>query len=221
MPRVNRCLADGFIYHVINRSNNKQKVFHKDQDFKVFIKLMEKAKEHYPINIFAYCLMPNHFHFVLIPSLPNHLGKWMHWLMTTHARRYHYYYNTSGHIWQGRFKSFIIQNDEHLLTVLRYVERNPVRARHVFSARDWLWSSHRERIGIELEKIIDNIPIKLPSDWRKYVDEPLTGKELEKLRQSVNRQSPFGDVEWQKKMSQKLGLEHTLRPRGRPKREFR
>ena len=218
MPRVKRGLSDGLIYHVLNRGNGKEEIFHKEKDFWAFIELIKQAKKRHPIDIFAYCLMPNHFHLVVRPFQANYLSKWMQWLMTSHVRRYHRHYKTTGHIWQGRFKSFIIQKDEHLLTVLRYVERNPVRARLVFSARDWRWSSHRERISKELEKVIDNIPISLPYEWNKYVDEPLTEIELEKLRQSLIRQSPFGSVEWQKKISQKLGLEHTLKPRGRPRK---
>jgi len=218
MPRVKRGLSDGLIYHVLNRGNGKEKIFHKEEDLWAFIELIKEAKKRYPLDIFAYCLMPNHFHIVVRPFQANYLSKWMQWLMTSHVRRYHRHYKTTGHIWQGRFKSFIIQKDEHLLTVLRYVERNPVRARLVFSAKDWNWSSHKERISEESEKVIDNIPINLPNEWSKYVDEPLTEKELEKLRQSVIRQSPFGNVEWQKRISQKLGLEHTLKPRGRPRK---
>ena len=220
MARLKRCLAEGLTYHVINRGNSKQKVFHKNQDYNAFFRLMKEAKKRYPLNIYAYCMMPNHFHLILMPDQPHHLSKWMHWLMTIHARRYHYFYKTSGHLWQNRFKSFIIQNDEHLITVLRYVEGNPVRAKLVLSSKDWLWSSHRERIGKESGKILDTLPIKLPSNWTEYVDKQLTCANLKNLRQSVNRQAPFGDIEWQKKTSQQLGLEQTLKPRGRPKKQF-
>ena len=217
MPRINRGSACGLIYHVINRGNCKQKVFHKDHDFINFIKLMRDAKERYPIKILAYCLMPNHFHFVLMPDQLNQLSKWMHWLTTAHVRRYHHFYKTTGHIWQGRFKSFIIQDDVHLITVLRYVEGNPVRAGLTLSARDWNWSSHKCKQDEKSEKLLDILPIELPSRWTEYVDEPLTINELERLRKSVNRQSPYGNVEWQKQICQQLGLEHTLRPRGRPR----
>jgi putative transposase len=220
MARVKRCLAEGLAYHVINRGNGKQIIFHRDQDFYAFIRLMREAKKHYPLNIYAYCLMPNHFHLVLMPDQPDNLSKWMHWLMTIHARRYHYFYKTSGHLWQSRFKSFIIQNDEHLITVLRYVEGNPFRGKLVLSSKDWLWSSHRERIGKESGNILDTLPIRLPSNWTDYVDEHLECVELENLRQSVNRQAPFGDIGWQKKISQQLGSEQTLKPRGRPKKQF-
>lgn len=219
MPRVARRLYDGSIYHILNRGNGKQEVFHKDQDFEIFIKLMKEAKRRHPVSIFAYCLMPNHFHIVLGYKRANHLSKWMQWLMTSHVRRYHHHYQTNGHIWQGRYKNFIIQKDEHLLTVLRYIEANPVRAGLVSSARDWLWSSHNERICDEMDGIADSLPIDLPLDWAKYVNEPLCKTELERLNQSVNRQSPYGNAEWQREMVIQLGLQYTIRPRGRPKKE--
>jgi putative transposase len=218
MPRISRGISDELIYHVLNRGNAKQRIFHKDQDYVAFVRLLKEARHLFSVNIFAYCMMPNHFHFVLRPCQANGLSKLMQWLMTCHVRRYHKHYGTSGHIWQGRYKSFLVKEDEYLLTVLRYVEGNPVRARLVSSAKDWPWSSHRERIGKKINKIVACIPIDLPSDWADYVDEPLTERELEKLNRSVNRQTPFGDSEWQKKMCLHYGLEHTLRPRGRPKK---
>ena len=128
-------------------------------------------------------------------------------------------YGTSGQVWQGRFKSFIIQGDRHLLMVLRYVEGNPVRAGLVSSAQQWLWSSHKERVGEKPGLLIDEIPIELPDNWSRYGDEPLTEKELERLRQSVNRQSPYGTPIGQMNVGKELGLESTLRPRGRPRKK--
>jgi putative transposase len=82
----------------------------------------------YEVEVLAYCLMPNHFHMLLQPEKAEDMSKWMQWLMTSHVRKHHRTYKTSGHVWQGRFKSFIVQKDEHLLTVARYIEGNPVRA---------------------------------------------------------------------------------------------
>ncbi|MBW2599856.1 MAG: transposase [Deltaproteobacteria bacterium] len=216
MPRIARGLADGFVYHVINRGNGRQEIFHKDGDYQAFVNLMIEAKTRYSIKMLAYCLMPNHFHMVLIPLRAEDLSRCMQWLMTSHVRRYHTHYGTSGHVWQGRFKSFIIQNDSHLLTVLRYVEGNPVRAGLVDSAKDWLWSSHKETSGVKSCLLIDEIPVELPDDWGKYVDTPLIEKELERLRQGVNRQAPYGSPDWQIRISKEHGLGSTLRPRGRP-----
>jgi len=195
MPRSARRLSGGLINHVLNRGNGKQEVFHKGQDFYVFVRTMKEAKKRYAVNVYAYCLMPNHFHIVLMSDKADHLSKWMQWIMTSHVRRYHQHYQTSGHVWQGRYKNFIIQKDEHLLTVLRYVEANPVRAGLVSSARDWPWSSHNVRIHDAIDGIVDILPMELPSDWAEYVDEPLRKKEIERLNQSVNRQSPYGKSE--------------------------
>ena len=128
MPRSPRALADGCVYHVMNRGNGKQQVFHKDQDYRSFIKLMSKVQTRNRLDIFAYCVMPNHFHLLLLPKKGQDMSRWMHWLMTTHVRCYHEHHESSGHIWQGRYKCSLVQNDHHLLTVTRYIERNPVRA---------------------------------------------------------------------------------------------
>jgi len=216
MPRIARGIGDGFVYHILNRGNSKQKVFHKDKDYEAFIRLMKEAKERYPIKLFAYCLMPNHFHMVLKPVYGKDLSRYMQWLMTSHVRRYHSHYRTSGHIWQGRFKSFIVQEDGHLLIVLRYVEGNPVRAGLTRSARDWVWSSHKEALGERARSLIDDIPVELPDEWGRYVDEPLTEKDLERLRESAHRQAPFGAFTWKLKLCKEFGLESTLKKRGRP-----
>jgi len=105
--------------------------------------------------------------------------------------------------------------------VLRYVEGNPKRAGLVGSAKEWTWSSHREMLGEKINILLDEIPIELPGDWERYVDEPLTSKEIEKVRQSVIRQSPYGNSEWQMKVCKELGLESTLNPKGRPRKEKR
>ncbi len=219
MPRISRGLADDSIYHVINRGNGGRVVFQKDKDYEAFVNLMKEAKIRYTVRIFAYCLMPNHFHIVVMPHESEDLSKWMQWLLTSHVRRFHMHYGTSGHIWQGRYKSFLIQKDSHLLTVLKYVESNPLRAGLVNSANNWLWSSHRESVQKGGHLLIDEVPVELPKEWSKFVNESIAEKELEKLRQSVSRQSPYGDSSWQVDVSKAFGLESTIRPRGRPRRE--
>jgi len=154
-----------------------------------------------------------------MPSKGTELNRWMQWLMTSHVRCYHKHYSSSGHVWQGRFKSLIVQKDDHLLTVIRYIERNPVRAGLVESVKDWSWSSYQGRSGSNSDLLLSELPIELPSNWQEYVDTPLTNKELEKIRQCVKRRSPFGDPDWQKQICMKFGLMTTLNPRGRPKKQ--
>ena len=141
MPRTARASAANLCYHVLNRGNNRASVFHKDGDFDAFVDLLAEAKLRNPMRILAYCVLPNHFHLALWPLGDGDLGRWMHWLLTAHVRRYQRHYHSTGHVWQGRFKAFPIQEDEHLLVVLRYIERNPLRAGLVERAEDWSWSS--------------------------------------------------------------------------------
>lgn len=219
MPRIERGLAANGIYHVINRGNGRQEVFHKEKDYDAFIKIMEEAKTRYSVEIFAYCLMPNHFHIAVKPKKGEELSRWMQWLMTSHVRRYHRHYESSGHVWQGRYKSFIIQKDSHLMMVLRYIEGNPVRAKLVRSATEWQWSSHNETLGKVQRMLTDIAPFDLPEEWGQYVDTPFYEADLDCLRRSVNRQTPFGDAAWQTKKCKEFGLESTLNRRGRPRKE--
>ncbi|QEG35326.1 REP-associated tyrosine transposase [Bythopirellula goksoeyrii] len=141
MPRTARASCGGYLYHVLNRGNGRQEVFHKTGDYSSFVDLMVAANERLPMRLVGYCLMPNHFHLLLWPLEDGDLSRWMQWLMTSHVRRYHRHYPGSGHVWQGRFKAFPVQDDEHFWTVLRYVERNPLRAGLVRRSQDWDWSS--------------------------------------------------------------------------------
>ncbi len=125
MPRTARSCPGGYTYHVLNRGNARTTVFHRSEDYDAFLELMAEASVRVPMRVLAYCLMPNHFHLALWPREDGELSRWMHWLMTTHVRRYLMRYRSSGHVLQGRFKAFPAQEDEHLLAVLRYIERNP------------------------------------------------------------------------------------------------
>lgn len=217
MPRSARALADNCYYHVINRGNGRQQVFHKDGDYGAFIDVLLGARQRYGVKTLAWCLMPNHFHLLVQPEEAALLNKWIQWVMTTHVRRYHKHYGTSGHLWQGRYKSFLVQDDEHLLTVLRYIEGNPVRAMLSPTAAHWPWSSHQTRDSASEEQRPDPLPIAMPDNWSAFVDTPLTDAEIQKIRNSVNRQAPFGEESWRNALCAKMGLASTLRPRGWPK----
>jgi putative transposase len=219
MPRIVRGLGDNIVYHVINRGNGRQGGFHKEKDYEAFMKLITEAKERHSVKLYGYCLMPNHFHMVVRPDRGEELSRWMQWLMTSHVRRYHRHYESSGHVWQGRYKSFMIQEDSHLLMVLRYIEGNPVRAKIVESAMEWRWSSHNELSGTKERALTDKAPVELPDEWTRYVDEPFEDTELGHLRTSVNRQTPFGEAAWQMRICEEFGLGSTVTKRGRPKKE--
>jgi putative transposase len=219
MPRTARASAGGICYHVINRGNARGTVFHKDADYQAFVDLIGDACERLRMRVLAYCLMPNHFHFALWPHGPGDLSRWMQWLFTAHVRRYHKQYRSSGHVWQGRFKAFPIEQDEHLLTVLRYIERNPLRAELVERAEQWRWSSLRWWPETNRLKILHSGPVPRGRDWTDWVNQPMTDAELIRLRHSLNRGAPFGSDAWSRRIASRLGLESSLRPRGRPRNE--
>jgi putative transposase len=202
---------------VLNRGNGRAEVFHKDEDFEAFIRLFEPARERLPMRLVGWCLMPNHFHLVLWPQGDRDLGRWMQWLLTSHVRRYHRHYGGSGHVWQGRFKAFPIQRDDHFLAVLRYVERNPLRARLVERAEDWRWSSLRLQTADADCPWLAPSPVALPRDWRAMVNRVQSEAELAAIRRSIARGTPFGADNWIKIAAKRLGLQSTLNPRGRPK----
>ena len=222
MGRPNRTAAGGLIYHVWNRANAKMKIFEKDEDYEAFERLVDEAKERTAMRIVAYCLMPNHWHFVLWPLNDGELSDFTGWMTLTHTQRWHAHRHTTGwgHLYQGRFKSFPVQDDEHFYTVCRYVERNALRANLVERAEDWRWGSlYRWKYGTPKEKgLLSSWPLPRLANWVEHVNNPLTELELDAIRRSIRRGRPLGDSQWTESIARRLGLESTLRPRGRPKK---
>ena len=215
MPRIPRGESEGGIYHIINRGNMKMRVFHDQEDYVYFLSLLKKASEKVNIEIHAYCLMPNHFHLLLVPKEEKGLSKFMQWVMTSHVRYYHKKNKTSGHIWQGRYKSFMVQKENYYTLLIRYIEANALRANLVKKAEDWKYGSLYERLNSNRQFL--NAPyVDLTDEWTAYVNEPIKKKHLGAIRNSVNRQAPFGDSEWQIETATEHGLLSTLNQRGRP-----
>ncbi|HTU65384.1 MAG TPA: transposase [Steroidobacteraceae bacterium] len=219
MPRTRRFIYGGGCYHVINRGNKKARVFHQAADFDQFLAAIYLAQERLEVPILAMCLMPNHFHLVVRPKSDADFGRWTRWLFTAHVRWHHAKYETSGHVWQGRYKAFAIQEDHHLQTVMRYVERNALRANLVERAEDWRWGSLAWRSARQPPVALAKSPISLPPYWRQLVNEPQSEAELEAIRTCVNRQRPFGADEWVTRYAAEHGVEHSLKPPGRPRRK--
>jgi putative transposase len=162
MPRTSRSIVADCCYHVLNRGNKKARVFHEHADYAQFCALVCRAQDRLQLPILAACLMPNHFHLVVRPVGSSDLARWMHWVFTTHVRWHHQKYSTTGRVWQGRFKAFPAYADQHLLTVMRYVERNALRARLVESAEDWEWGSLAWRRARHGRVRLAESPVPLP-----------------------------------------------------------
>jgi putative transposase len=221
MSRTARVAPGGLVYHAMNRAVARLPLFEKEGDYAAFEQVLCEAHKQHPIRVFAYCLMPNHWHFVLWPKEDEDLTAFLRWLTHTHTMRWHAHHGTrgTGHLYQGRFKAIPIQTDEHFYSVARYVERNPVRAALVRTAIQWRWSSfwQREHGDGDVQNILARWPVSMPSDWPEIVNRAETEAELIALRQAVRRDRPFGGERWLTNTAVRLGLEYTLRPRGRPR----
>jgi putative transposase len=218
MPRTARTAIGGIVYHVLNRGNGRARIFHKPSDFDAFVKILIEGQKHASTELLAFCLMGNHWHLITRPRRDGDLAKLLSWITNTHVKRYRAHrQGTSGHLYQGRFKSFPVEEDDHLLTVLRYVEANPLRARLVRRAQDWRWSSLG--CGREIrEALLSDWPIDRPGDWTATVNRSPREREMQAVRTSIERGRPFGSESWVGKMVNAMGLSLTLRPRGRPRK---
>lgn len=226
MPRPLRPVDDGLIYHVINRGNNRQDVFRKPADFQAFLQALGELKERKPFELYGYCLMAKHFHLLLRPRGVS-VSRILQSLMVSHTQRFHRHYQSGGHVWQGRFKSPVIQNDEHLLTVLRYIEANPLRAKIVARAEDYRWSSYRVHGLGEADELVDRLvtfdelgayPAVRQRRWAQKVHRALEPERLAEIRRSVATGLPYGSQRWVERLSKRLDLDLTIRPRGRPRK---
>jgi putative transposase len=205
---------------VLNRANGKLRLFKKDEDYLPFERVLAEAFERVPIRILGWCLMPNHWHLVLWPKRDGELTAFMRWLTLTHAQRWKHAHGAvgHGHLYQGRFKSFPIQQDHHLLKVLRYVERNAVRPTLASRAERWRWGSAyvRQSRSHELKPLLADWPVRRPANWPDLLNTPFTEEERKAIRQHIERSRPMGDEQWVKRTAKALGLQQSLRPRGRP-----
>ena len=209
-------------YHVLNRGNGRMDIFHKPEDFDAFTKVLAEGLGRYRVELLAWCLMSNHWHVVMRPRQADALGKLMGWVGVTHMRRHHSHYHTigGGHLYQGRFKSFPVQDDLHFLSVCRYVEANPMRAGLVKKAEAWRWSSLGDRQSET--PLLETVewPVDRPRNWTALANQPMDTDDTEAVRTSITRDRPFGSAEWVSKTAKRLGLGYTLRGRGRPKKKL-
>ncbi len=224
MARRLRIDRGGIVYHVLNRRVSRLPLFEKSGDYVAFEKVLDEAHAKSPMRVISYCLMPNHWHLVLWPTGDGQTSRYMQWLTTTHMRRWHAHRDTrgTGPVYQGRFKSFPIQEDRHFLTVCRYVERNALRAGLVARAEDWLWSSlvRRRRKDVKSPWLVavKDWPVSPLRTWTAFVNRPETEAELDAVRLSLARGAPYGEVSWQRHTAARLKLQSSLRPPWRPKR---
>jgi putative transposase len=197
-------------------------------DYLAFLRALGHTQRRYPLRLFGYCLMTNHFHLLLSPDPGQSISRILQSLSVAHTWHYHRAQGTVGHIWQGRFKSPVIQDDDHALVVLRYVEAKPLRAGMVSSLASYPWSSYRVHGMGRTDPLLTRLPAweTLAKDdarrqayWRQWLHTPVTEAELSAVRRSVVSGRPFGTAPWTERMAGLLGLQLEERKRGRPKKE--
>ena len=223
MPRRPRVTTGGYVYHVLNRGVGRASVFEEADDYAAFERVLTETAEQLPgCRVLSWCLMPNHWHLLLWPRRDGELSEFLRLLTVTHTQRWHAHRRSAGTgpVYQGRFKSFPVQRDGHFLAVARYVERNALRAGLVERSQDWRWSSLwvRRRGEAALKGVLSAWPMARPADWTRRVNRPQTQSELAAIRHCVARGAPYGDGRWVRRTATKLGLESSLRPRGRPRK---
>jgi len=221
MGRPPRVDVGNVVYHVINRGNFRSLLFEDRLAYDDFMSLVADALPVAPMRILAYCLMPNHWHLVLYPENDGDLSRFMHWVTLTHTQRYHTRTDTRGygHIYQGRYKSFPVENDRYFLNLVRYVERNAKRAALVERAEDWPWSSaYGCARGNKTKRKLPALspwPVEKPEDYIHWLGESQPKEEIEKIRVAVRRSRPYGSEPWTVEMVKRFGMESTMRNPGR------
>ena len=221
MARRTRCSDAGYVYHVLNRAVGRATLFDKPADYPAFGKVVRQAWERTAMRLLCYVVLPNHWHFVVWPRHDGDPSAWAQWLTVTQVRRWHAHHHSAGTgpVYQGRFKSFPVQADDHFFSVCRYVERNALRAKLAARAENWRWSSLWHRSHATQVAWLSEWPLPVPERWLQYVNKPETESELAAVRRSVVRGAPYGDEVWEQQTAKSLGLESALRRPGRPRKK--
>lgn len=212
-----------FIYHVLNRAAKRIQLFDSNSDYIDAESVLLRAKKATGIRILDYCIMPNHFHFILWPRTGSEMSQFMRRFTGLHAQLWQNAKGTtgSGAVYQGRYKAIPVQTGRYLYNVCRYVQRNPLRAGLVTRAEEWPWSGLWRRLHSEGVDLLDSWPIPYPVDWLQTVNAPAQETDLETVRRAIARGIPLGEPDWVEKTAETVGLRSRLRPPGRPRNQVK
>ena len=223
MPRLARTVFAGVPHHITQRGNRREDVFYVEEDYQTYLVWLSHYSQKHQLEILAYCLMTNHIHLVAVPSNENSLQQVLKPLHMRYAQRINRMRKWKGHFWQGRY--FSSPMDEHyMLSAIRYVERNPVRARMERKAEDYPWSSAASHCGRVDERVLSNNPqwkklTEQVDDWSAWLaggDDP---SELKVIRRNIEKGLPCGSDRFIKNLEKMIGRSLQFRPQGRPRQE--
>lgn len=218
MPRLARLVVPGIPHHVTQRGNRRQPTFFSDDDYRLYRHVLGEECARAGTRIWAWCLMPNHVHLVLVPAREDGLRVALGEAHRRYTRCVNSREGWRGHLWQGRFASFPM-DERHLLACVRYVELNPVRAGLVARAEQWPWSSARAHLGLGGDRLTELAPmLGRVGDWRAMLDSGLRDEERDAIRAGERSGSPLGDAAFRARLAA-AGAAFVSRPRGRPKKQ--
>lgn len=217
MPRVARQVFANVPHHITQRGNRRGDVFFDDADRRVYLDWLEQYSRRFSVRVLAYCLMTNHVHIVAIPGTKQALEQVFRPLHTRYAQRVNRAHGWAGHLWQGRYFSAAL-DDTYLWAAIRYVERNPVRARMVHKAEDYPWSSASAHCGLKADAVLDSdaawFDQSRPVDnWSEWLSQDDDNRQLDVLRRNVESGHPCGSDAFVDELERAAG--RALRPRGR------
>jgi putative transposase len=227
MARQPRQALTGYPHHVIQRGHNRQAVFADDVDRRQYLKWLGEAAVEHGLALHAYVLMDNHVHLVCTPTRDDALSATMQALGRQYVRWFNRRHGRSGTLWEGRFRSLLIEADRYLLACQRYVESNPVRAGMVAAPADWPWSSHRHHVGLSVDPLVrthptvwalGNTPFDRESAYRRLFEEPGGGGDAEWVGRRIVEGRPLASDHFQQKLEQSRGLKLLPGQVGRPRK---
>ena len=214
MPRFRRLVVPGYPHHVTQRGVRRQTVFFEEGDYEEYLRLAAEMLDQSDVSFWAYCLMPNHIHAVVLPGAESSLAKFFSVLHRRYARRTNRLHDWQGHLWQERYFS-VVMDEAHTVAAMRYVELNPVRAGLCSAAHEWPWSSARGNLGHSDDPLIDRRgSSKLVSNWHDYLDLGEDPRQVNALRKLTRIGRPDGSDDFVESIELKTG--RVVRKRKRP-----
>lgn len=224
MPRISRIVAAGYPHHITQRGNYRQAVFTDDADYSRYLELMSTFAPKYGLSIWAYCLMPNHVHFIAVPDRQESLARTFNTVHMLYAQYFNRKQQVTGHLWQGRFYSCVL-DERHLYAAVRYVERNPVRAGMVPTPQDYPWCSAVSHITGAGDPLLSKCFLTdTVKDWGLYLGAASDDQDLEAAADVIRATKvgrPCGEEGFVREMEGLLNRQLDYRPRGRPRKKMK
>lgn len=217
MPRIARILIENYPHHITQRGTNHSKIFLDNSDRRLFLANLKELSTRFSVKIWAYCLMQNHFHLLLVPSNSNGISKFIHGITFKYAQHFNRKYGRTGRLWENRFFSCPVDKDSYLWAVTRYIENNPVRAKLVANAEEWLWSSAGAHINNKKDLILDAgwLTEKEIGDYISFCKEDIP---CDKIRKSTSSGRPFGSAAFVEEIGKRINRNLKPRKAGRPRK---